>query len=76
MLGYFVFSGKLILQQFSFKEIFKGRAHFMIPLTLTGLMVFDNRNTRIKTSLLLRDSKNLSNLDIAMRQFICDTKQQ
>ena len=76
MLGYFVFSGKLILQQFSFKQIFKGKAHFMIPLTLTGLMILDNRNTRVKTSLLLRDSKNLLNIEIAIRKFICDTKQQ
>ena len=48
----------------------------MIPLGLTALMIFDNRNTRAKTSLLLKDSKNLPSIDIAMRKFICDTNQK
>lgn len=74
MVGYLILIGGLQLKA-NLERILKGKSHFMIPLGLTALMMFDNRNTKIKTSLLLKESKNLPSIDIAMRKFLCDTTQ-
>ncbi len=76
MIGYLYLTGKLQSSQSTFKGIFKGRSHFMIPVGLTAFMLIDNKNTRSKTNSLINDSKNVHNIDIAVRKFICDTSQK
>lgn len=69
-------TGRLQSSGSSFKGVFKGRAHILIPFGLTALMIVDNRNTRAKTASLLRENKYSPSIDLALRKFICDTTQK
>ncbi len=46
----------------------------MIPVVFTGLMFYDNHNTRKKSKQLVNDPRNFNNIDLAVRKFICETK--
>lgn len=46
----------------------------MIPVVFTGLMLYDNQNTRKKSKQLVNNPRNLNNIDLAVKKFICETK--
>lgn len=71
IIGYLALTGKLQTPNSSFKGVFKGKSHFMIPVALTALMMIDNKWTKEKTRFLIYDDKNSRNVDIALRKFIC-----
>lgn len=73
MIGYLMLTGGLQSRQSSYKGIFKGKYHLLIPFGLTVFMVADNRITNKKTAALINDRKNTQNIDIAIKKFLCDT---
>lgn len=54
MIGYLLLTGGLQAPGSSFKGVFKSRKHFLIPVGLTALILFDGARTRAKTSMLLK----------------------
>ena len=73
MIGYLVLTGKMQPSYSTFKGVFKGKSHFLIPVGLTALMIMDNKWTKAKTSDFINDQRNARNIDIAIRKFLCET---